>query len=155
MSSIRERFDETLAIADPIDRAHAVNDLAFDAEQGVFSRAETIAVFEWIAALDRDDLLDAAVASAEEHLVLLGARTLRPLEAIVDELLHGFASLPERERLIATATSLTRQHGAQRPGSWALAAELLDAASAIAPLTGKDRRLHDEARAKGRATCTP
>lgn len=155
MKPIRERLDEALTIIDSVDRARALNEIAFEAEETAFGglRGEAITILERIAALDPvDDLLDAAIANAHEHLVMLGVREEPALATIVAGLERDFGALPERERLIATATTLARAYGPQRPGAYAVAARLLDAASAIAPLKGKLVRLHDEVRAKAGAT---
>jgi hypothetical protein len=65
---------------------------------------------------------------------------------VVVDLRQRFGGLPERDRLLAVATALTREHGRRRPRSWGLAAELLAAADAIQPLAGKELRFRAEVR---------
>lgn len=147
MSQVRQWFDEAVATADPVERSQAVCDLTLDAEQMARDgrRAEAIELFELIATLDRyDDLLLPAIESADQHLISLGARTLQPLDTVVEELHRQFADLPERERLMAVAKALVRDHGRRRPESWGTAAQLFAAADAIRPLAGKELQLRAE-----------
>jgi hypothetical protein len=147
MSEGKRWFDEALAIADAVERSQAMCDLAFDAERMARDgrRGEAIELFELLATLDRnDDLLLPAIESADQHLVSLGARTLPPLVAVVEELHRQFGDLPKRERLLAVAKTLVRDYGRRRPESWAAAAELFAAAEAIRPLAGKELRFRAE-----------
>lgn len=147
MSQARQWFDEALAIADPVARSQAMCDLAFDAEQMARDgrRSEAIELLELLATLDRyDDLLLPAIESADEQLVALGAQTLQPLESVVADLQKRFGDLPERDRLLAVAKTLVREHGRRRPQSWGVAAGLLAAADAIRPLAGKELRIRAE-----------
>ena len=147
MSQLNDWFNRALAIADPVERSQAMCDLAFDAEEMARSgrQAEAIELFELLATLDRnDDLLLPAVKSAEQHLVSLGVRTLPSLEAVVSALHRQFSKLPDRERLLAVATTLTREHGERRPQAWGVAAELLAEADAMRPLVGKELRFRAE-----------
>jgi len=147
MSQARAWFDKALAIADPIERSQAMSDLAFDAEQFAKEgrRDEAIELFELLVTLDRyDDLLLPAIESADEHLISLGVRSLPPLNAVVEQLHERFAAMPERERLLAVAKTLVREHSRRRPESLRVAADLLNAASAIQPLAGKELRFQTE-----------
>jgi hypothetical protein len=147
VSQARAWFDEAHSIADPIERSQAMGDLAFDAEQLAKEgrRAEATELFELLATLDRyDDLLLPAIESADEHLILLGAQSLPPLDDVLSELHHRFAKMPERDRLLAVAKTLVREHSRHRPESWNAAAELLERAAAIQPLGGKELRFKAE-----------
>lgn len=147
MSQAKQWFDEALGIADPVERSQAMCDLAFDAEQMARDgrRAEAIELFELLATLDRyDDLLLPAIESADEHLVALGVRNVQSLESVVAELHQQFKAMPERDRLLAVAKTLVRDHGRRRPKSWGIAAQLLVAAEAIRPLAGKELRFRAE-----------
>jgi len=143
MGQAKQWFDVALAIADPVERSQAMSDLAFDAEQMARDgcRAEAIELFELLATLDRyDDLLLPAIESADQRLISLRGRSLPSLDEVVKELYRKFADLPERERLLAVAKTLVRDHGRRRPESWGVAAELVAAAEAIRPLAGKELR---------------
>lgn len=112
MSTVREWFEAALQIEDEVKRAEAMCDLAFDAEhmarQGDPSAIE---LFELLVTLNPyDDLLHPAIESAEEHQIQLGVRSVPPLDEIVAELHTQFGHTPERERLVAIATTLTRGH---------------------------------------------
>jgi hypothetical protein len=75
MKTARELFDEALALADPIERAEEICDLAFHAEQlaGAGNRDEAMKIFELLGTLDRDDdLLAPAFEIADEQLSTLG-----------------------------------------------------------------------------------
>lgn len=157
MGQAKDWFEEARAIADPVQRSQALCDLAFDAQQMAREgrRAEAIELFELLASIDTyDDLLLPAIESAEVHLVALGVRTLPPLEAVVADLHRRFDGLPERDRLLAVAAALTRQHG-RRPQSWGVAAELLAAADAIRPLSGKELRFQAEVQRQARQVIAP
>jgi len=157
VSKARQWFDAALAIADPVERSQAMCDLAFDAEQMARDgrRSEAIELFELLATLDRyDDLLHPAIESADEHLVVLGARALAPLESVVADLHKRFGELPERDRLLAVAKTLVREHG-RRPQSWGIAAELLAAADAIRPLAGKELRFRAEVQQRAQHEAEP
>ena len=147
MSQARQWFDEAHAIADPVERSQAMCDLAFDAEQMARDgrRSDAIELLELLVTLDRyDDLLQPAIESADEQLVALGVRTLPPLESVVADLHHQFGHLPERDRLLAVAKTLVREHGRRCPQSWGVAAGLLAAADAIRPLAGKELQIRAE-----------
>jgi hypothetical protein len=146
MSQVRDWFDKAKQIADSVEQAQAMCDLAFDAEQMANDgrSAEAVELFELLATLDQyDDLLHPAIESAEAHLALLGVRKLPTLQEIVGLLHQRFAKLPERERLKAVATALVREHGEGREALVA-ADELLAAADGIQPLSGKEARLRAE-----------
>jgi hypothetical protein len=71
-------------------------------------------------------------------------RALPPLESVVADLHKQFRELSERDRLLAVAKTLVREHGRRRPQSWGVAADLLAAANAIRPLAGKELRFRAE-----------
>lgn len=147
MSNARSFFDEALAIPDAVERAQAMWDLAFDAEQLALAgrRAEALELFELLATLDRyDDLLHPAIESADEHLVSLGARTLPAIDGIVQGLRTKFEHLGEFQCLLAVAKTLVREYGKRRKQVWAIAKDLLSAAEKIQPLGAKDLRFHAE-----------
>ena len=147
MSEVLQWYEEAQAITDPVKRSEALCELAFDAENMVRTgrRAQAIELFELLVTLDPDDdLLHPAIESAKSHLVSLGVHTLRPLEQIVSELHATFANLPERERLVAVARTLTREHGKRGPQAWLIARDLLSAAETVQALTGKELRFRAE-----------
>ena len=147
MSKVQQWFQEALAVPDPVMRSEALGDLAFDAENMARSgaRTEAIELFELLAQLDpHDDLLHPAIESAEKHLVSLGVRTLPPLADIVAELQARFASLPQPERSLAVARTVTREHGKRRPEAWLIARDLLQELESVQPLVGKDLRFRAE-----------
>lgn len=147
MSQARKLFDEALAIADEVERAEAMCDLAFDAEQMAKAgrRDEAIELFELLATLDRhDDLLAPAIQSADEHLILLGAKKLPSLDRIVQGLRAKFAHLGEYQCLLSVAKTLVRDHGKRRKQVWEIAKDLLAAAEKIQPLGQKDLRFRAE-----------
>jgi hypothetical protein len=147
MASAQQLFDETLAIGDPGERAQAMCDLAFDAEQMAASgrREAAVELFELIATLDRyDDLLFPAIEVADEKLILLGVRQRPSLEGIVQELHAKYQNLDEYQRLLSVAKTLARKHGKRRTQAWKIAKDLLDAAEKIQPLGAKDLRFRAE-----------
>jgi hypothetical protein len=147
MSTARALFNEALAIPDAVERAQAMCDLAFDAEQMAVAgrRAEAIVLFELLATLDRhDDLLLPAIQSAEEHLVSLGTRSQQGLDEIVTALRAKFENLGEYQCLLSVAKTLVRDHGKRRKQAWSIAKDLIAAAEKIQPLGTKDLRFRAE-----------
>jgi|GEM_PF-6067824 len=145
MSTVREWFEAALQIEDEVKRAEAMCDLAFDAEhmarQGDPNAVELL---ELLVTLNPyDDLLHPAIESAEERLIQLGLRSVPPLDEIVAELHTQFGHMPERQRLVAVATTLTRGRS-RYPARWSVALQLLNAAHALAPLTPKEARVRAE-----------
>jgi hypothetical protein len=147
MTQARTFIEEALAIANEVERAQAICDLAFDAEQMAKTgrRAEAIELFELLATLDRhDDLLAPAIESADEHLVSLGVRTRPSLDGIVQGLRAKFEHLGEYQCLLSVAKTLVRDHGKRRKQVWKIAKDLLAAAEKIQPLGNKDLRFRAE-----------
>jgi hypothetical protein len=147
MSEVQQWFEEARAIADPIRRAEALCDLAFDAEhflrEGRHDAALELA--QQLASLDAcDDLLHPAIESADRILVSLGVRKRLSLEEVIASLHERFSQAPERERLLAVARALAREHGSRNPEAWLAARGMLEAAAAIQPLRGKELRFQAE-----------
>lgn len=140
-------FRQALALEDEVERAHALCDLAFDADmllqQG--QHADAAQLFALLYSLNPDDdLLFPAWKTARAGLIQLGKIVLPPLEQVANTLLHTFAALPLRARYLAVAKTLCREYRQDYPDAPACAWRLLQAAHQLQPLYGKDARLQKE-----------
>jgi hypothetical protein len=144
--NIKEYFDDSASLTEPVERAQAIGDFCFDAENYAAEgdTATAIEMFELVTTLDgHDDLLLYSIQRAEQQLIQLGARRLPPIDSVIEKLTARFQNLPDYERNMAVAKTLHRE----MPGNAeaiARAKQFLASAESIRPLTPKDRRFKAE-----------
>ncbi|MGG4606168.1 hypothetical protein ACLPHM_15375 [Paenalcaligenes sp. Me131] len=114
---------------DEIERAHAYEDLMYDAsslvEQGQIEAA--LPILGVLAELDPyDDLLQAVVEPAITYLEALGRRSPIPLSDIEHDLLQRFHTLADDKKYVAVATSLFRSYEHKRRDALMLALVYVD-----------------------------
>lgn len=144
--NVKEYFDDSASITDPVERAQAIGDFCFDAEKCAAEgdTATAIEMFELILTLDRyDDLLLHCIQTAEQQLIQLGARQLPSIESVIEDLTARFQKLPEYERNMALAKTLHRDMS-DNADALARARQFLASAEAIRPLSTKDLRFKAE-----------
>ena len=144
--NIKEYFDDSASLSDPVERAQAIGDFCFDAENYAAEgdTATAIEMFELVTTLDRyDDLLLHCIQTAEQQLVQLGARQLPSIESVIEKLSARFQKLPDYERNMAMAKTLHRDMP-DNAEAIARAKQFLASAESIRPLLPRDLRFKAE-----------
>lgn len=143
----RASFAEAIANPDRIARAQELADPAREADLWAEGGREKLAVeaYRLLETVDPyDDLVSHIIDLASDGLVRLGARKLPTVEELIAECARELSTLPEQQRLIATAKFLMAGQRADDPQVWRKARDLLDEASNLGSLTKKQLRFKAE-----------